>query len=108
MTSKTPPRRAAGSRGMSLKLKPKLDIAQARTLQAQLNKALDGGKTVVIDGGQVERTDTAGLQLLCAFFDSSRKAGVEVRWKKGSTATLCRDAAMLGVAELLQLPAAKR
>jgi anti-anti-sigma regulatory factor len=100
--------RARRSRGMSLKLKPKLNIAQVRTLQAQLNKALGGGRSVVLDGCHVERTDTASLQLLCAFFASSRAAGVSVRWKKAPAAVLCEDAAVLGVTEFLELPLAKR
>lgn len=92
------------SRGLSLKLKPKLNIAQAQTLQAQLNKALSAGKAIVIDGSQVERTDTASLQLLCAFFSTSRRSGLNVRWKRSPTSTLCEDAALLGVADELDLP----
>jgi anti-anti-sigma regulatory factor len=89
---------------VSVKLKPTLGIAEVRTFQARLDKALSAGRAVVIDASRVDRVDTASLQLLCAFFRSSRAAGVKVRWKAPAEA-LCVDAAVLGVSALLELPA---
>jgi anti-anti-sigma regulatory factor len=105
MSSKPTGRRTKTARAVSVKLKPTLGIAQARTFQARLNKALGAGRAVVLDASEVERTDAAGLQLLCAFFRSSRATGIDVRWK-APAGPLCADAAVLGLSGLLELPAA--
>jgi anti-anti-sigma regulatory factor len=58
---------------------------------------------VVIDGSQVERIDTAGLQLLVAFAHGHRNAGRALHWC-ATSAALLRCSRTLGLCKTLGLP----
>jgi ABC-type transporter Mla MlaB component len=62
-------------------------------------------KKVLVDGSQVERIDTAGVQLLVAFASGLSKAGKTLEWS-GASDLLLRSCRRLGVDGLLALPAA--
>jgi len=79
-----------------------LDIAVAAELRAHLLEALDARQPVTLDGGAVERADTAALQVLTAFFQDARSRDIEVQWSSASAA-LSRAAELLGIADLLDL-----
>ena len=80
-----------------------LDIAGAAALRQQLIQALERGKSpVVFDASNVERADTAALQLLAAFFKDAGAADIQAQWKDPSAA-LCEAAALLGLREVLSL-----
>ncbi|HWQ95022.1 MAG TPA: STAS domain-containing protein [Gammaproteobacteria bacterium] len=61
-----------------------LDISGVGELHQQLNKALDDGQAVTLDASQVQRADTAALQLLAAFCQTARNRGVTVTWRQPS------------------------
>ena len=86
-----------------LVFEPVLDILGARALYGCLSGVLAEGKSVELDAGQVERVDTAALQLLAAFCRAVREAGVSLRWRNAS-GPLCEAAALLGLSEILGQP----
>ncbi len=79
-----------------------LDIAVAAELRAHLLEALTAKQPVTLDGGNVERADTAALQVLTAFFQDARSQDMDVQWSSASAA-LVRSAELLGIADLLEL-----
>lgn len=75
-----------------------LTIAQVSDLYAQLLAALVEGQAVNIQIDEVERVDTAGLQLLYTFNQNAQTGGVVVMWSAAST--VVADAAeTLGLGE---------
>lgn len=78
-------------------------LADVATVKAQLIEAFDAS-AVQLDGGAVERVDTAALQLLVAFRREATARGQLPAWLGVSSAM--RDAAgVLGLAQALELPA---
>jgi phospholipid transport system transporter-binding protein len=82
-----------------------LDIAGVQELHQQLRTALAVQQSVVLDATQVERADTAALQLLCAFVQAAQGNGVEWRWQRPSLA-FRNTARLLGLETHLALPMA--
>jgi len=82
-----------------------LDITIAHELHGKLCKALIAQCPVTINASQVERADTAALQMLCTFFRDCDTEGSEVKWKQPSE-VLCNAARLLGLDVLLKLSAA--
>jgi ABC-type transporter Mla MlaB component len=79
-----------------------LDITQADKLQKRLLAALEKGTDIELAGDQVERADTAGLQLLLAFYRTATHQGASITWKNPSEALLS-SAKRLGLASELGL-----
>jgi ABC-type transporter Mla MlaB component len=63
------------------------------------------GDPLLVDGGSVERIDTAGLQLLVALAQRQQRSGGRLEWKSVST-ELQKGSERLGLGEALDLPAA--
>ena len=80
-------------------------IKEVATLRQQLIAAVDVTGPVVIDAEAVERIDTATLQVLYAFVRDRLAGDREVTWQ-GVPAALTDAARLLGVRDLLCLPAA--
>ncbi len=64
---------------MTIALASILDTAAAGPLRAELRKAVDGGRPIVIDGSGVERTGQACLQVLVAAQAAAVGAGLTFR-----------------------------
>jgi len=79
-----------------------LDIASVAEFHAQCLEALKDGQNVMIKADELERTDTAALQVMAAFFQDAKLQQQTLEWQSPSEA-LCRSAALLGLTELLQL-----
>ncbi len=78
-------------------------LAELATVKSELIEAFDA-PAVQLDGGAVERVDTAALQLLVAFRREAVARGQLPAWVGVSAAI--RDAAgVLGLAQALELPA---
>ncbi|MHA6205527.1 STAS domain-containing protein [Dyella soli] len=78
-------------------------LAEVAAVKAELIDAFDA-PAVQLDGGGVERVDTAALQLLVAFRREALARGLTPAWQGVSGAM--RDAAnLLGLAQALELPA---
>lgn len=78
-------------------------IADLADVKQALQAALATGR-VAIDGSAVERVDTAALQLLLAAHRDAGKSSLPFIWQ-GASAALRDAAAMIGLAQTLELPA---
>jgi anti-anti-sigma regulatory factor len=65
-----------------------LDIAEVQLLYGQLQHLLTKRQPVVLDAAQVERADSAALQLLSAFVQEAQTRGMQVHWEQPSAALL--------------------
>jgi anti-anti-sigma regulatory factor len=94
----------AADTGRAVKLGRDLRIATAAATFHALREAA-GAKDakVVVDGGQVEKADAAGLQALLAGRQALAAAGKKVAWS-GCSAQLKAAAGLLGLAGALELP----
>ncbi|MEJ0100940.1 MAG: STAS domain-containing protein [Pseudomonadota bacterium] len=72
------------------------------TADLQFSLVAAKGDPIIIDGGAVERIDTAGLQLLVALALEQRHAGRRLEWKAAS-AELRKCAQRLALFEVLGL-----
>jgi len=85
-----------------MKLPSKLHISEVEKLRQDLDAILDSPDTVTIDISDVESTDTASLQVICALQKSLALTHNKIAWEGSSKAF--KDAAdMLGVTEFLSL-----
>lgn len=80
-----------------------LGIERASDLKDQLLTQLESGRSVVLDGSQVERVHGAGLQLLAAFVREREEAGRKTRIDAPSPA-LVDAARVLALTTALGLP----
>ena len=80
-------------------------IAAQAALKAELLGALEKGASVTLDGSQVERADTAALQLLVLFRRELQARGGTLDWR-GTSEAINEAAGLLGLAQILELPAA--
>lgn len=78
------------------------DISKAETLHERLEALLGSATRVDIDATQVERIDTAMLQLLTAFFRALDKHHTQARIFNPSRA-FADTARLLGLAPILHL-----
>ncbi|MBB6094250.1 ABC-type transporter Mla MlaB component [Povalibacter uvarum] len=88
----------------SVTLAANCSIKEVAALRESLCAVLDSQEPVSIDASAVERIDTATLQLLYAFVRDRFAADREVVWQ-GVTGQLSEAARLLGVRDLLNLPA---
>ncbi|KZC17898.1 hypothetical protein RHOFW510R12_11625 [Rhodanobacter sp. FW510-R12] len=86
-------------------LPPDCRIAAQAALKAQLMGVLERG-AIVLDGQQVERVDTAALQLLVLLRRELGERGGTLAWR-GASEALNEAAGLLGLARILELPAAR-
>ncbi|MBN4080499.1 STAS domain-containing protein [Beggiatoa alba] len=82
-----------------IKLSPVQDISHARELYTQVAAQLDKNE-LIFDGGEVERIDTACLQLLTCVVQNACARGASVRWQAPSEA-LRKSAQLLGLEQNL-------
>ena len=82
---------------------PELDIAGAQGLYGNLLTAMQARQPVIFDMAQVERIDTAVLQMLCAFVRDAQAIGLPVHWRQASP-SLRNAARLLDVEACLSLP----
>lgn len=79
-------------------------LAAQAVLKARLEEVLHRGE-IVLDVEGLERVDTAALQLLVLFRRELESQGGALRWR-GANAVLSEAAGLLGLEQLLNLPAA--
>lgn len=80
-------------------------LAAQAALQAELVAALERGGDVVLDASAVERVDTAALQLLVLLRRELASRDGTLAWR-GVSAAFNEAAGLLGLARILELPAA--
>ena len=79
-----------------------LDISIVAEFSLELKDALDKKQTIQFQATDIERADTAALQLLCAFFLDASAEGLEIEWQEPSDA-LIGAAKQIGLASHLNL-----
>ncbi len=79
-------------------------MASQTALKETLLQAAEA-QIVVLNGGEVERVDTAFLQLLMLFRRELETRGGSLKWH-GVSEALAEGAALLGLTRILDLPAA--
>ncbi|NIB43212.1 STAS domain-containing protein [Pseudomaricurvus alkylphenolicus] len=65
-----------------------LTIANAESLHHDLEPLTNGTEDVILNGADVQRADTAGLQLIYVFIQTLQKSSASVSWSGASTALL--------------------
>ncbi len=90
-------------RSVVINCEESLDITVAGDLHGKLSQALKGKKPVVIDTAGVKRTDTAILQLFCAFSRAANHAKTGLQWRNPSEEFITA-AKRLDLTALLELP----
>lgn len=61
-----------------------LDVRYATDFKKRMSNCLRRKPPFELDGGQVDRVDTAGLQVLLAFFQEAQNRGIEITWSESS------------------------
>jgi anti-anti-sigma regulatory factor len=79
-------------------------VADASSLKSGLAKLLEDSGVVILDISAVQRIDTAGLQVIATFVRERRSRGRVVQWL-GHAPALTNAARLLGLGDLLKLPA---
>lgn len=79
-----------------------LGVADARLLYDKLGATLTGAASIVMDGGRVERIDTAAMQVLANFCRAARERGQALVWQNPST-SLQQAAHALGLEAMLEM-----
>jgi ABC-type transporter Mla MlaB component len=82
-------------------------VKDAADLKITLCGHLEAADCVVLDAANIERIDTAALQLLCAFVRDRQARGRKVQWQ-GSSVALLEAADLLALRCLLGMDAAPR
>ncbi|MBV1877510.1 MAG: STAS domain-containing protein [Pseudomonadales bacterium] len=68
----------------TIELPERLDIACVETLHLEMEDAFSSGQSLRLQGARVTKLDTAGLQILEAFFEEARKHHQQVEWLEPS------------------------
>ncbi|MCB1881142.1 MAG: STAS domain-containing protein [Gammaproteobacteria bacterium] len=89
---------------LELDLEGSLTIAEVGGLQQVLLNMLNGTGSINLRGGEVNRVDGAGVQLLAALMKEAAQRRMQVHWIDSSTA-LRTAAAQLGLDRALGLDA---
>ncbi|MES9900059.1 MAG: STAS domain-containing protein [Sedimenticola sp.] len=87
-------------------LGPLLTIAEVAETRSYLEGLLRTHQEIVISGASVSTTDSAGIQLLTAFFLEAESRGISILWQSTGDA-IPRAAKFLGLSDELALPGAE-
>ncbi|HEY2679505.1 MAG TPA: STAS domain-containing protein [Steroidobacteraceae bacterium] len=108
--SKKKPHRATNAarprQAEAIQLDARMTIVQAAGLRSALLVCLAEGGAIVIDGTRVEEIDTAILQLLASLWRTAAERGIACSWS-GVSDIVRRMAILIGIADVLRLPAAQ-
>lgn len=97
------PSKKPGEAAARLVLQADCTLREAAALKARLLELAPGPQGATLEGGGVQRIDTAALQLLAAFAQREKAAGRPLAW--ASASGVLRDAGnRLGLAAVLSLP----
>ena len=73
-----------------------LTVEHAQNLRGRIHKALEKSTTIELRASEVQKADTAGLQLILALFKEVEVLGGRCVWRSPSTA-LKESATILGL-----------
>jgi anti-anti-sigma factor len=88
---------------ITINLGKNLDIRHVGTLKNQLLSSLHDEVThCILEARQIERADSAGLQLIVAFVKEAKSRGVKISWHKPS-AEFIKSSTLLGMSRMINL-----
>ncbi len=82
-----------------------VDISMVNEINQQLKDALNSGEAISINISNIERIDTAGAQMLCAFYQDAKSKKINFEWTLPSDIFL-KSIEQLGLTEHLEISAA--
>lgn len=85
-----------------VRLVGRLGVSEAADTQRRLDAALAPQRPIALDAAKLNGVDTAGLQLLAAFYRAAHTRGLNPQWIETSAA-LREGARLLGLEALLNL-----
>jgi anti-anti-sigma regulatory factor len=100
-------------KGVAAKRKPKagsgaialgesLVISNVLEWKEKMIAAISNQDEIVLDGGEIEQIDGTGLQLMVGLMKEAASGESTITWKSASE-VLCKNAAQLGLSEILSL-----
>ncbi len=92
----------ASSESNEINLGDSLGIQDVAQVLADIGQAFDLAIPIELKGGDVERIDGAGLQLLSMLMKSGEEKGVKISWNSASE-SIVEGANQLGIQDRLQL-----
>ncbi|WP_348674708.1 STAS domain-containing protein [uncultured Abyssibacter sp.] len=87
---------------VTVDLNGELSIREIATLHAQLMDARNSEQPVTLDGQDIVRVDTPGLQLIASFVTERKRFGRQTDWSAASE-VLVDGARLLGLESVLAL-----
>lgn len=91
------------SDSLQIELASVINLSTISTLKSQLDEAVGKDSDVIVLGANVEKVDTAALQLLMVFSEKIKAGGNVVSWLQPSE-EVYNVAALLGLESALCLP----
>ncbi|MCF6324502.1 MAG: STAS domain-containing protein [Gammaproteobacteria bacterium] len=82
-----------------------LDISMVNEINQKLKDALSSGDDISIDISNIERIDTAGAQMLCAFYQDAKSKKIKCEWTTPSD-IFSKSIKQLGLSEHFELSTA--
>jgi len=82
-----------------------LDISMVNQINQKLKDALNSGCNISINISKIERIDTAGAQILCAFYQDTKSKKIKCEWTIPSD-VFAKSIKQLGLSEHLELSTA--
>ncbi|MBL1261617.1 MAG: STAS domain-containing protein [Thiotrichaceae bacterium] len=81
-----------------------LDISMVNEINQKLKESLSAGRDISINISNIERIDTAGAQMLCAFYQDAKSKKIKCEWTPPS-GIFSKSIEQLGLSEHLEIPA---
>ncbi len=82
-----------------------LDISMVNEINQKLKKSLSSGSDISIDVSKIDRIDTAGAQMLCAFYQDAKSREIKCNWTDPSEVFL-KSIQQLGLESHFDIPPA--
>lgn len=84
-------------------LPAEMTIQHLETLESAFNQLVHDDDQVILDGSQIVKVDTAGIQILCALQKSLQLTDKSIQWS-GTSAVLQNISDTIGAAQFLGIP----
>jgi len=82
-----------------------LDISMVNEINQKLKKSLTSNGDISIDVSNIQRIDTAGAQMLCAFYQDAKSKNIKCTWEAPSD-VFVKSVEQLGLAGHLDMSSA--
>jgi len=83
-----------------------LDISMVNEINQKLKDSLSSGNNISINISNIERIDTAGAQMLCAFYQDAKSKNIKCEWSTPSD-IFSKSIEQLGLSQHLEISASR-